>query len=157
MRLLNFSATSTASSTFLKAAALLAMLLMPSAGHCEDAQTNPVFTHLQTGEAATFSGYLLSPEAVGTVITVDDERRLKELAAKDLAFSEERAGLVRQIREAGARVDRLSGEIVVITDARQKERDAYEDEISRLKKRAILFAAIGAACGGAAVGVASLL
>ena len=157
MRLLNFSATSTASSTFLKGAALLALLLLPSTGHCEDEQPNPVFTHLQVGEVATFPGYLLSPEAVGTVITVDDARRLKELAAKDLAFSEERADLVRQIRESGARVDRLAGEIVVITDARKKERDAYEDEIVRLKKRVILFAVVGAACGGAAVGVASLL
>ncbi len=155
MQPLKFSPTSTASSTFLKIACVLALLLMPAAGHCEDAQ--PVFTHLQKGEAATFAGYLLSPEAVGTVVTVDDERRLKELAAQKLTFDEERAGLTRQIKEKDARIERLTGEADVVAQSREKERDAYKQEIALLRRRALIYGAVGALCGGALVGVASLL
>lgn len=155
MQPLKFFPTSTASSTFLKAACVLALLVMPAAGHCEDAP--PVFTHLQKGEAAAFGGYLLSPEAVGTVVATDDERRLKELAAQKLAFDEERAGLTRQIKEKDARIERLSGEADVTAQARKAEREAYEREMSVLKRRALLYGAVGALCGGAIVGVASLL
>ena len=155
MQPLKFSLTSTASSTFLKIACALTLLLLPSVGHCEDAQ--PVFTHLEKGEVAAFGGYLLSPEAVGTVITVDDERRLKELAAQKLTFDEERAGLVRQIKEKDARIERLSGEADVVAESREKEREAYRQEIALLRRRALVYGAVGALCGGALVGVASLL
>ena len=155
MRLLRFLQTSTASSTFRKTVLAVAILAFPWTGHCEDGK--PVFTHLELGETASFAGYLLSPEAVGEVVTVDDERRLRELAAKDLAFGEERAGLTRQIKERDARIDRLNGEASVVADARAKERIAYESEIKRLRSRVLLFAIGGALCGGAAVGVATLL
>lgn len=114
----------------------------------------PVFTYLQPNEVAPFCGYLLSPDAVGNVVAGDDERRLKDLAKKDMECRESQADLTRQLKEAGARVDRLSGEITVITDAREAERSAYQRENARLRRRVWLYAGVGAAAGAGLAAVA---
>jgi hypothetical protein len=144
--------TSTAWSTFLKVTLVSLPLAFHGAAHAEE----PRFTHLVEGEVAPFQGYLLAPEAVGQVISVDDERRLKELADLKLSFDEERALLQRDLKLQGARIERLEGEALVVADARSKEKSAYEEEIKRMRRKAFLYAVVGFAAGGAAVGVATL-
>jgi len=156
MLLPKFWSTSTVSSTLTRTAVVAAvMAASPGVAHCDEGE--PVFTHLEIGEAATFPGYLLSPEAVGSVVTVDDERRLKELAAQKLVFDEEKAGFTRDIKLKDARIERLEGEAQVVADARAKETAAYKQEISRLKRRTIIVAIVSALCGGAVAGAAALL
>jgi hypothetical protein len=152
MLLQRFLRTSTASFIF-RSILFLVILFMPSAAHCAE----PIFTHLTPGETAAFSGYLLSPEAVGTLVASDDETRLKALAEQELKFAEERADLTRQLKEKGARVERLEGESKVVADAREKERQIYLAEMGRLKRRAIIWAATGAAAGAGIAFVASSL
>lgn len=139
---LRSSQNATVWSTFPRTALLL-LILWP--GFARGAE--PVFTYLQPGESAPFCGYLLSPEAVGNVVTVDEERRLKDLAKHEMECREAKADLTRQIKESGARIERLSGEITVITDAREAERIAYGKEAARLRRRAWLYAGVGAAAG----------
>lgn len=129
------------------------MLAMPSAGHCAE----PVFTHLTSGETATFAGYLLSPEAVGTLVASDDETRLKALAEQELKLAEIKADLSRQLKEKDARIERLTGESEVAASAREKERQIYIAEMSRLKRRAVIWAASGVAVGAGVAIVANHL
>lgn len=146
------------SSTFRRMIIALVLLAIPSAGHCADGEDEkpPVFTYMKQGEVSEFSGYLLSPEAVGTVVTVDEERRLKEAAAAELKHAEERAGLTRQIKESGARIERLEGELSIEKDGRKSDADIYKREITRLKGRAILYGAAGFAAGAAVAGIVAL-
>lgn len=157
MQQLKSSLTSTVWSTCLRATLALAVLVAPRVAHCEEADDPPVFTHLQVGETAPFQGYLLSPEAVGQVVTVDDERRLKEIAQLKLVFDEERASLDRDLKLRDARIARLEGEALVIADVRAKETAAYKEEVKRLRGRVVLYAIIGALAGGATAGVIALL
>jgi len=152
MLLQRFLRTSTASFTF-RSIFFLTIFFMPRVGHCDE----PVFTHLVSGETAIFAGYLLSPEAVGTLVSSDDETRLKALAEQELKFDEERADLSRQIKERDARIERLSGEAKVVSDAREKERQIYLAEIGMLRRRAIIWCAAGAAAGAGIAVVATSL
>jgi hypothetical protein len=133
------------------------LLAVPEVAHCQDAEEKPpVFTHLNPGETADFSGYLLSPEAVGTVISVDEERRRKEAAAATLKCAEERADLTRQIKESGARITRLEGELSIERDGRKSDAEIYKREITRLKGRALVYGAAGFAAGAIAAGIVAL-
>ena len=136
------SQIATVLSTF-RSPAVLALVMWP--GFARGAE--PVFTYLQPNETAPFCGYLLSPEAVGNVISVDDERRLKDLAKSDVECREAQADLTRQLKESGARADRLMGEVSVITDAREAENAAYRKEGARLRRRAWIYAGVGAVAG----------
>lgn len=153
---LKSSRTSTAWSTCLRILIVLAAVAMPRSARCEEIEISAVFTHLQESEVAPFQGYLLSPEAVGKVVSGDDARRLKELADLRLSFDEERASLERDLKLRDARIQRLEGEAIVVADARVKEIAAYKEETRRLKGRAVLFAVVGALVGGAAAGAIAL-
>ena len=136
--------------TFRRILATATVALLPDTAHCAE----PIFTYLQAAEVAPFQGYLFSHEAVGNVITVDEERLLKALAQKDLAFAEMKADLEKKAKEKDATIRRLTGEIEVKEYARVKERDAARAEIARMHRRALLYGAVGALAGA---GVASAL
>jgi 23S rRNA (guanosine2251-2'-O)-methyltransferase len=64
--------------------------------------------------------------------------------------------LTRQIKESGARITRLEGELSIERDGRKSDAEIYKREITRLKGRALVYGAAGFAAGAIAAGIVAL-